>query len=223
MTRILKIALPIGHLQESTEELLHKSGIHLSFPDRQYNSAFKGIDFFLVKPRNIPKMVARGMVDAGIVGLDMVRDERARVKLVLDLKTMPVHLVVAGKPYKKKRKIPLVATEYTNIARSYFRKRGIKVKLIKTYGATEGFVPDFADMIVDHVQTGRSLKENGLAVLGMIMNSTTHLVAFKELSKSKQKALASFCRKLRLGMDKMHLDYPEFLSEEKIRDSMVPV
>src|SRR3989339_592746 len=162
----IKVALPKGHLFDSTLELLEKSGIYLRLSERNYKPASNCLDFEfrIVKPRNIPKMVEMGMVDAGIIGLDLIEDEKAKVNLVLDLKTMPVHLVVAGlnrKDYDKSKTQSklVIASEYSEITKKYFSGKK-EFQLLKTYGSTECFVPEFADAIVDHVQSGASLREN---------------------------------------------------------------
>jgi ATP phosphoribosyltransferase len=230
-TRKLKVALPKGHLWESTEELLRLGGITIDNVERRYRPPTnqKDIQFYIVKPRNIPKMVESGMVDVGIVGVDLVMDEGADVNLQMDLKTMPVYLVMAstsnyqeqGKRGQEKEKqenqIKLkVASEYTGIAKTYFEKKGQEVEIFKTYGSTECFVPEFAQVIVDHVQTGRGLKQNNLQVFDMIMKSTTHLISNKNIGQEKQTILAEFGEKLAKGLAQMDLSYPGFLTKEEI-------
>ncbi|MGV8086537.1 MAG: ATP phosphoribosyltransferase [Candidatus Woesearchaeota archaeon] len=218
----IKIALPKGRLLDSTKELFEKSKIYLELEERGYQpkSNLRNVEFYMLKPRDIPKMVELGFVDAGIVGKDLIEDEKARVNSMLDLKTMPVYLIVAGKKNSKnfhnnKTKI-IVASEYAEIAKKYFRSKKIPFTLIKTHGATECFVPKFADIIVDHTQTGITLKKNKLKVFEIIMKSTTQFIVNKNLSEAKIKHAVMFKDKLCYGMKKMDLSYTEFLNEEKI-------
>jgi ATP phosphoribosyltransferase len=216
----LKIALPKGRLMESTKELLEKSGIQLEGTERNYrpDSNQPEIDFYIIKPRNIPKMVEEGLFDAGIVGLDLVEDEGASLKSMADLKLMPVYLIVASADDSAlgKEKIT-VASEYTGITEKYFAAKGKQFKILKTYGSTECFVPEFADVIVDHTQTGTSLKQNGLQVKDLILRSTTNLFATSKLSEEKLLVLERLKEKLLEGLEKMDLSYPNFLTEEQIR------
>lgn len=217
----IKIAIPTGRLMESTKELFEKSGIHLNGSDRNYKpeSNEPEFEFRIIKPRNIPKMVEEGMVDAGIVGLDMVEDENTSVEFILDIKTMPVFLIVAAPASYKEKKIPIVASEYTEIAKRYFQSKQKKCRILKTYGSTECFVPEFADVIVDHTQTGTSLKQNNLKVIDLIMKSTTRLIATPGLNEEKVKTLMRLRQMLAKGMEKMDFSYPNFLTEEQIRNN----
>jgi len=118
----MRMALPKGRLWDSVIELLEKSGIKLNYQYRDYkpSSNIKELELFVIKPRNIPKLVEQGLVDIGIVGKDLVEDEKVDVDQVLDLQTMPVFIVLAGKNKIKKSKL-IVATEYREIAERYFR------------------------------------------------------------------------------------------------------
>jgi len=218
--KTIKIALSKGRLFESTLELFKKSGIILDVKHRNYKptSNLKNVEFFVIKPRNVPKMVEQNMFDAGIVGIDLVHDEQANVSKVLDLKTMPVFIVVAGKEEVSQNKsLPLtIASEYTNIAKDYFKKKNQPIDVIKTYGSTECFVPDFANLIIDHTQSGETLKKNKLKVFDIVLRSTTHLIANTALTKEQKETLNELKEKLKLGLEKMDLSYPNFLTKEEI-------
>ncbi len=216
----LKIALPKGRLLESTKELLEKSGITLDGSDRNYKpySNHEQFEFYIIKPRNIPKMVEEGLFDVGIVGMDLVEDEDAQLKSIMNLKTMPVYLVVASASQTDLTKSGLtIASEYTGITRKYFENLSPGFKILKTYGSTECFVPEFAHIIVDHTQTGSSLKQNGLKVLDVIMKSTTNLFARENLDEEKLKIVEELKKMLSEGVGKMDFSYPNFLTEEQIR------
>lgn len=215
----LKIALPKGRLFESTLALLEQSGIILNNQLRNYKpeSNLAGVQFYVIKPRNIPKLVEQGLFDAGIVGQDLIIDEQAQVELVLNLHTMPVYLVLAGQTdYHAKNKI-IVASEYTAIATKYLQQKGLDFSLLKTYGSTEAFVPDFADLIIDHTQTGTTLRQNKLRVFDIIMKSTTYLLAHHNLSTEKRVLLQEFQQQLQRGLANLDLSYPNFLTDAQIK------
>lgn len=219
MEKALKIALPSGKLLDSTLELLKKSGISISVSDRNCKpkSSLKNLRFYIIKPRDIPQLVSSGMMDVGIVGLDLILDSKCKTEILLDLKTMPVYLVVAGrKPYGK-LKNARVAAEYANIAKRHFKSKNIKI--IKTHGSTECFVPDFADAVVVSVQTGATLKQNNLKVFGVIMKSTTRMISNTKSLKERKSEIALLKRMLERGMKKMDLRYNGFLTEGEVKAS----
>ena len=222
----LRIALPKGRLFESTVELFTKAGITIEVKGREYKprSSESGIELFIIKPRNIPKMVEQGLIHAGIVGNDLVEDEGAKVDTVLDLGLMPVHIVVAGKKgmdengFARTEKLR-VATEYAGIASEYFSKRGITFEILKTYGSTECFVPDFADVIVDHAQTGSSLRENDLRVLDVVMSSSTKIIAHKNLDTPHAKILQNIVASIDAASKSIDRSYHGFLSAQDLREN----
>ncbi len=216
----LKIALSKGNLFKSTVSLLKKSGIGLSIVEKNHKprSTDKNLQFFIIKPRDIPHLVENGMVDAGIVGLDIIKDERVKVELLLDLKTMPVFLVLATDDVRKIKKDRLrIASEYLNVAKDFFKSRGKGYSYIKTNGATECFAGEFADAIVEHIQTGDSLKANNLKIVDILMRSSTYLIGNKELNNEKKALLTLFMEKISKGVTKIDTSYRKFLTEEEIR------
>ena len=216
----LKIALPKGRLLKSTKELLEKSGIFLNGSERNYkpDSNLKNIQFYIIKPRNIPKLVEQGLFDAGIVGLDLVKDEESSAISIMDLKLMPVYLMIAS-PHKTipKKQTLKIASEYTGITTHYFKKKNQKIEILKTYGSTECFVPEFADIIVDHTQSGSTLKQNNLTVHDVILKSTTHLFVTPNLSKQKLNEIKKLKPLFSKGLKQIDLSYSEFLTEDQIR------
>ena len=217
----LRVALPKGRLFDSTIELLSKADINIVVEGRKYKpeSDCAGLELFIIKPRNIPKMVEEGLLDAGFVGNDLVEDEEAQVDALLDSGLMPVHLIVAGRQEPPQGKAVRVATEYTNIARAYFAKRGVPFEILKTYGSTECFVPEFADVIVDHAQTGASLRENGLRVLDIVMSSSTKLIANRSLDRRRREELEALARRLEEAAGRIDRSYPGFLSAQELREN----
>ena len=137
-----------------------------------------------MKPQNIGKLLELGAHDVGFTGRDWILETGADVVEVMDLGFDRVKIVAAvpneiDDEELKKRRI-IVATEYTNIASKWLEEKRIKNMVVRTYGATEVFPPDDADMIVDNTATGRTLKENGLRIVDTLMTSSTCMFASKE-------------------------------------------
>jgi ATP phosphoribosyltransferase len=139
------------------------------------------LDAKIMKPQNVGVLLTLGSHDAGFTGLDWVRETGADVAEVLDLGLDKVRIVAAAPAgldlaALKARKI-VVATEYVNIARAWLTEQGFDFTLVRTYGATEVFPPDDADMIIDNTASGQTLRDNGLVILATILESSTHFVA----------------------------------------------
>jgi len=149
----------------------------------------------LLKPQNIVEMLATGSRDVGFAGADWVCELRADLVELLDTGMDPVRLVVAA-PERLAReverlgggraawieacgRIPVLASEYESIARTWIAGAIPGARLIRSYGATEAFPPEDADLIIDNCATGDTLKANGLVVVDTIMRSSTRLYASK--------------------------------------------
>lgn len=185
----MKIAIPKGRLQAPVLEALAGvdtlGGIH--FPSqRGYRGASKipGIEAVLIKPRAIPQLLQLRCFDIGFCGLDILCEAgEPDVISALDLGLNPVHIVVAV-PVSKRDileqppKRPLViATEYPNLAAQWAFKRNLACITVQTYGGTEAYVPEIADIVIDCVETGATLEANGLVRIEELFRSTTHMVA----------------------------------------------
>lgn len=174
---MLSIALPTGRLLQPACDLLARAGWPL--PARPEESRRLILEagrpptrFVLVKPSDVPVYVEYGIADAGIVGSDLLRESGADVLEPLDLGIGRCRLVVAG----RNGAAPLadgsalrVATKYPRLTREHFHARGVHVEVIPLGGSVE-LAPllGLADRIVDLVETGRTLVENGLSVLDEI-------------------------------------------------------
>jgi ATP phosphoribosyltransferase len=183
----LTIALAKGRLQADALEIFERAGVKLS-PD-QLNSRRLLIEdeqgeyhFVFVKPADVPVYVEYGVADAGICGLDVLLEHASDVHRPLDLGIGYCRIVVAGKrtesPSTGNRLSALrIATKYTRVAADYFQQRAVPVEIIELSGSIE-LAPllGLADRIVDIVETGRTLAENGLEIKEIIAETTAQLI-----------------------------------------------
>ncbi len=184
---MLNIAVPKGRLFDAVISYLRLSGLTLDFKnDRDYSPVSDDPDVRvkIFKPRVVPQLLALGQYDIGFCGLDLVRE--AGYDEVIPLQNLgwnPVKLVVATSEHTPRIHIdppkrPLViASEYVNLATHWALEHNLAHILIQTWGSTEAFVPDEADLIFDCVETGKTMRTNGLVIIDEIMKSATHLVA----------------------------------------------
>jgi ATP phosphoribosyltransferase len=182
---MITVAIGKGRMQESALLLLARAGIRLS--DDDANSRRLALmdqtgqyRFIFVKPADVPVYVEHGIADCGIVGRDVLLESEADLLLPLDLGISRCRIVVAATDegaITKARGMIRVATKYAQIARAHFGSRGIPVEIIQLSGSVE-LAPalGLADVIVDLVETGITLKENGLIVVEEIAESTGRLV-----------------------------------------------
>lgn len=179
----LKILIPKGKIFANVARLLQEANLILEINERSYfpicfNSE---VEAKLMKPQNIPKLVEIGAHDLGFTGYDWVVETAARVEELLDLGFDRVKIVSAApasimKSRLKGRKI-IVASEYENISRQYLEKEGFNYLFIRTYGTTEAFPPEDADLIIDNTATGQTLRENSLKIIDEIFPSSTRIIA----------------------------------------------
>lgn len=182
---MLTIAIAKGRMQESALSLLARAGVRLS--EAALNSRRLALTdetgeyrFIFVKPADVPVYVAHGIADCGIVGRDVLLESEADLLLPLDLGISRCRIVVAAADADAMTKVQgmiRVATKYSQIARAHFGARGIPVEIIQLSGSVE-LAPalGLADMIVDLVESGVTLRENGLTVVEEIAESTGRLV-----------------------------------------------
>lgn len=199
MRTIVTIALAKGRLAENAIEILKQIGIDCGDPKEHSRklilySKDNNIRFIMVKPSDVPTYVEHGVADIGIAGKDTLLEEGKPLYEMLDLKFGKCRMVVAGFPEKKDILITnaytRVATKYTNIAKTYFAKRGETIEIIKLNGSVElGPLIDLSDVIVDIVESGRTLKENGLVVLEEICDISARLVVNRVSLKTKNKEI----------------------------------
>jgi ATP phosphoribosyltransferase len=185
--RPLRIALPKGRMMDETLALFARVGTTIDPAVRASRrlilpSTDGRFEFLPVKNIDVPVYVEEGVADAGVVGLDVLLERDADVLRPLDLGFGPCALAVAAPadaPYPRLPggRTPRVATKYVESARRFFAGRGMQVELIHISGSVE-IAPllGLSHWIVDLVQTGRTLAENGLVVVDEVGRSTARLI-----------------------------------------------
>jgi ATP phosphoribosyltransferase len=181
---ILRIALPKGRLESSVCTLLGEAGIHVLASSRAYRPELSvpGFEAKLLKPRNIVEMLQAGSRDIGFAGADWVAELDGALVSVLDTRMDPVRIVAAAPPeLLVDGRLPdrplVIASEYGRLTERWIEASGLDARVLRSAGATEVFPPEDADVIVDNVSTGSTLRANGLVILDEVMTSTTHLYA----------------------------------------------
>ena len=191
---MITVALAKGRLANESAELFEKCGIDASvvFSDTRklvLESADKKFSFFLVKPSDVPTYVEYGIADMGIVGKDTLLEHEKDLYEMLDLKFEPCKLCVAGYPEKKELLTNphlRVATKDVHTARKLYAGRGEDVEIIPLNGSIElAPVTGLSDVIFDVVQTGSTLRANGLVVLEDVFDVSARLVVNKVSLKRK--------------------------------------
>ncbi len=203
MTDYLTIALPKGRLAEDTVNLLSQRNIinenSVDFNSRKlfFDDPHNKVRFLMVRNMDVPTYVEHGACDLGVVGKDILLELNPDLYEFKDLKFGFCRLCVAA---KKSNTISYahdmrVATKFVNIAKDFFASKGILVETVKLYGSIE-IAPllNLADVIVDLVSTGETLKKNGLEEVETILESTARLVANKNLAKCKYNRIKEIIR-----------------------------
>jgi ATP phosphoribosyltransferase len=179
----LRVLIPKGRIFDNVFRLFADAGFPITMTDRTYRprAAAEWLDMKIMKPQNVGELLELGSHDAGFTGIDWIKESGANVEEVLDLGLDRVR-IVAAVPQElddavMRQKRLVVATEYMNLAGNWLTGRGYNYRLLRTYGATEVFPPDDADMIIDNTSTGQTLKDNGLRIVDTLLESSTRFVA----------------------------------------------
>ncbi len=204
ISRPLTIAVPKGRILDELTPLLGAAGVDvrpfkgsrklmLDSPDGKTR-------VLLLRTTDVPTYVEYGVADIGVAGADTLLEDGADLLEPLDLGLGACRMVVAGRrgaslegtsPWVK------VATKYPNIARSYFRQRGIEAVIIKLYGAVElAAISGLADLVVDLVSTGSTLAANDLVELETIAHISSRLVINRASLKTRHAEIDRFVRSL---------------------------
>lgn len=193
MSEIVNIALPKGRLGEQVYELFEKAG--LECPDilsdtRKlfFETKEKGIRFFWVKPSDVAVYVGRGAADLGVAGSDVLLERQPDVYELLDLGLGVCKMMVAAPvDFRDNDDMTLrVATKFPNIASRYYAGKSRDIDIIELHGSIE-LAPllGLSDVIVDIVETGNTLKANGLEPKAEVVPISARLIANKASFKFK--------------------------------------
>ena len=198
-SRVLRLGLPKGSLQDTTARLFELAGYRIGFPSRSYYPTIDDaeIECILIRAQEMARYVEQGVLDAGITGIDWVRENGARVKELADLKApwpnyRTVRWLLAVKEGSKIRSVKQlegkrIATEAVGLTRRYLKKHGVKAEVEFSYGATEVKPPILADAIVDVSETGSSIRANNLRVLDTVLESTPRFIANRDAHRDPWK------------------------------------
>ncbi len=201
---MLTIAVAKGRMQEEALRLLARAGVSPS--EEMIKSRRLAIEdetgqyrFIFVKPADVPVYVEHGIADCGIVGRDVLLESGADLLQPLDLGIGCCRIAVAARAGKLTGNVGAlrVATKYPHIAARHFGARGIPVEIIELSGSVE-LAPalGLADCILDLVETGRTLAENGLEVVEVITESTARLVVNRASFQLKTAAVSRLLKAL---------------------------
>lgn len=207
--RYITIALAKGRLALNTLEVLEKIGISCEeIKDKSsrklifVNEELK-LKFFLAKANDVPTYVEYGAADIGVVGKDTILEEGRKMYEVVDLGLGKCRMCVAGpasaKELLKHGELIRVATKYPNIAKDYFyNKKHQTVEIIKLNGSIElAPIVGLSEVIVDIVETGSTLRENGLEVLEEICNISARMVVNEVSMKMEHERITKMIKDMK--------------------------
>ncbi len=202
--RYITFALAKGRLAKKSMALFEEIGIRceeMKDPDTRkliFTNEELGMRFFLAKPSDVPTYVEYGVADIGVVGKDTLLEENRNLYEVLDLGFGACRMCVCGpesaRELLKRNEIIRVASKYPNIAQNYFRnKKNQSVEIIKLNGSVElAPIVGLSDVIVDIVETGSTLKENGLTVLEEVCPLSARIVVNQVSLKMEHTRIRQF-------------------------------
>ncbi len=195
----LRIGLPKGSLQESTQELFRRAGYTITYHQRSYFPSIDDpeLEALLIRAQEIPRYVNHGILDVGIAGTDMIVEDGADVVRVTDMMYSKqgmgtvrwVLAVPENSGFKSVEDLEgkTIATELVNTTKKYLKSKKVRATVEFSWGATEVKAPDLADAIVELTETGSSLAANKLRIIDVVMESQTCLFANKESWKDPWK------------------------------------
>ena len=202
---VVRLALPDGHQQSSAVALLKKAGLRMDdYPSPAGNRrpaivGMEDISIKVIRPQDMPQQVAAGNFDLAVTGIDWLRDHLYQfpdspATDLLDLKLAPVRIVALvsndlpvsngyelRELWSRRAAGIRVASEYTNIADSYARENHMgRYRIIPTWGASEAFLPEDADLLIENTQTGQTIARHNLKIIDTLFESTGHLIGNRD-------------------------------------------
>jgi ATP phosphoribosyltransferase len=189
MAAKLRLGIPKGSLQDATIALFERAGWRIFANGRSYFPSIDDaeIECMLIRAQEMARYVEKGVLDAGLTGIDWVVESALDVQSVTSLvyskqsrqKVRWVLAVPEDSPYQKAEDLAgkTIATELVEVSKRYFAKKNVAVKVEFSWGATEVKPPTLADAIIEVTETGSSLRANRLRIIDTVMESETHLIA----------------------------------------------
>ncbi len=205
MDEMLNIALPKGRLGDRVYEIFERAGYacpELGDPGRRlvFEAKDSGVRYFFVKPSDVAIYVERGAADIGVAGKDILLEYRPEVYELLDLGVGRCRMCVCGRPgfIDDPSSVLRVATKFVRIARDYYAGLSRSIDIIHLNGSIE-LAPllGLSDVIVDIVETGVTLRENGLAPLAEVCGISARLIANRVSCKFKYDAVTELTERLK--------------------------
>ena len=203
---MITIALPKGRIAEETLEIFETIfNEKFEFENRKLILRKSGFTFLNVRNWDVATYVENQAADIGVVGFDVIKETSADVLELLDMKLGKCRVCVGGikddNSYNTKSEIK-VTSKLANIAKEYFSKKGIAAKVIKLNGSIElAPLVKLSDVIVDIVETGNTMKENGLEVKEEILTSSARLIANKNSFVEKKIEILNLYQKIKEVVD----------------------
>jgi ATP phosphoribosyltransferase len=224
---VVRLALPDGHQQQFAIKLLKNAGIGLDdYPSETGNRRPKinlaGVAVKVIRPQDMPQQVASGNFDLAITGRDWLTEHLAQfpsspVRELVDLNLGRVRLVAVVSRelsvndtaslcrFISQRETPLrIASEYVNIADKYARDNHLShYRIIPTWGATEAFLPEDADLLIENTETGRTIARHNLKIIDTLFESTACLIGNKNIAPDAVKSgrIDAIVKKLRAAVE----------------------
>jgi ATP phosphoribosyltransferase len=191
---MLTIALPKGRIAQDTlgifEKVFKKPFV---FDDRKLILEAEGFRFLLVRSQDVPSYVLHQAADIGVVGFDVLEEQGSNLTRLLDLGIGKCRICIGmpeGKELDYSRPEIKIATKMENITRRYFASKAVGVNVIKLYGSIElAPLVGLCDAIVDLVESGDTMRQNGLKIVETIAHSSAHLVCNKNSFISKKEEI----------------------------------
>ena len=204
MKQMLNVALPKGRLGEKVYAMFEAAGFECpSIKEENRKLTFEnkelGIRYFWVKPSDVAIYVERGAADIGVAGKDILLEYKPEVYELLDLNTGVCRVAVAAPAnFRDNRARALkVATKFANIAKEYYSSLGREIDIIHLNGSIElAPILGLSDVILDIVETGRTLAENDLVVIEEVVGVSARLIANKASSKFKGEIIDKITKSL---------------------------
>ncbi|HZU82738.1 MAG TPA: ATP phosphoribosyltransferase [Polyangiaceae bacterium] len=208
MTAAITIALPKGRVLRAVAPLLARAGVDatvLLADDRTLvrEDASSAVRFILLKPDDVPTYVEYGAADLGVCGRDVLIERPCDVYQPLDLRVGRCRMVVAGVVGRSPPTgVPRVATKYPRCTSEHFARRGVQAEIVSVQGSVElAPIVGLSDLIVDLVETGATLAQNGLEEREQVARISSLLVANRAAYKLRQARIRPLVEALRAAVE----------------------